>query len=362
MEKKDTLSSCSESEEQQMQLSQDKSKESCMVSFRQLHSHLKRLLNNDLKGSRTEDGFKRAFMTLFCQDLETFTGTMFLNMDQLEKQLDNKEFQEIGSMASFKISTLYMKSQRLRYKYIPNNNVSAKGQQHTEQPEFINEGEINQNAEQCHDTCPFPAKLTDDKTIELSNQLLESENVPDLVLGGEPTGRKFSRLFCLDGVPTYNLIRARARAASTTKVDSGPPYGVKEDITNHVKATSLLMLCRYSLKYSSDLAPQRQEMSVENVSLGLVPQGQKASDYDNSDPVPPRQNVVPYSRKDRFVTSRIQFLGDKLVSWMSKKQNYTAMSSAEAEYVRYLPGVPHNVDEDTASRLWLQLQQNTVVL
>nr|GEX12272.1 retrovirus-related Pol polyprotein from transposon TNT 1-94 [Tanacetum cinerariifolium] len=29
----------------------------------------------------------------------------------------------------------------------------------------------------------------------------------------------------------------------------------------------------------------------------------------------------------------IQFLGDKLVNWMSKKQNYTAMSLAEAEYV-----------------------------
>ncbi|GKG02080.1 hypothetical protein Tco_0306785, partial [Tanacetum coccineum] len=48
---------------------------------------------------------------------------------------------------------------------------------------------------------------------------------------------------------------------------------------------------------SSDLAPQRQEMSVENVSSGLVPQGQKESDYDNSDPVPPRQNVVPTAEK-----------------------------------------------------------------
>ncbi|GKG25576.1 hypothetical protein Tco_0398722 [Tanacetum coccineum] len=29
----------------------------------------------------------------------------------------------------------------------------------------------------------------------------------------------------------------------------------------------------------------------------------------------------------------IQFLGDKLVSWMSKKQDCTTMSSAEDEYV-----------------------------
>ncbi|GJZ85648.1 hypothetical protein Tco_0650987 [Tanacetum coccineum] len=74
-----------------------------MVSFQQLHSHLKLLSNNNLKGTRTECGFKRTFATLFGQDVETFTGIMFLNVDQLEKQLDKEEFQEIGSMAAFKV-------------------------------------------------------------------------------------------------------------------------------------------------------------------------------------------------------------------------------------------------------------------
>ncbi|GKD64029.1 hypothetical protein Tco_1306137 [Tanacetum coccineum] len=103
MKTKDTLSSCSDSEEQQMQQIQDKAKKSYMVSFRQLHSHLKLLSNNNINGTRTEYGFKRAFATLFGQDVETFIDTMFLNMDQLEKQLNKEEFQEIGSMASFKV-------------------------------------------------------------------------------------------------------------------------------------------------------------------------------------------------------------------------------------------------------------------
>ncbi|GJZ60222.1 hypothetical protein Tco_0616038 [Tanacetum coccineum] len=40
-------------------------------------------------------------------------------------------------------------------------NVFATRQQHTRKPEFNNEGEVDQNAEQCHDKCPLPAKLTD---------------------------------------------------------------------------------------------------------------------------------------------------------------------------------------------------------
>ncbi|GKA28888.1 hypothetical protein Tco_0715133, partial [Tanacetum coccineum] len=214
METKDTLSSCSNSEEQQMQQIQDKAKESCMVSFRRLHSHLKLLSNNDLKGTRTESGFKRAFATLFGQDVETFTGTMFLNMDQLEKQLDNEEFQEIGSMAAFKlideraqhkreydswvnerqmqtteekvdlskaldanIIPIYDEEPIAEVQMTAEINVFATRQQHIEQPEFNNKGEVDQNAEQCHDTCSLPTKLTDNQTPELSNQSLKSENI-----------------------------------------------------------------------------------------------------------------------------------------------------------------------------------------
>ncbi|GKC80445.1 hypothetical protein Tco_1131219 [Tanacetum coccineum] len=188
---------------------------------------------------------------------------MFLNVDQLEKQLDKEEFQENGSMASFKVletqfqmfikSRMYMDDEyavmtrnyflqytqleipefhdtliqhmesvkksideRAKHKQDLVNtessgttlkeqdtrsrsgndahaddadirpiydeepmaevqttaeiNIFATRQQHTEQPEFNNDGEVDQNAEQCHDTCPLPAHLTNNHTTELSNQ------------------------------------------------------------------------------------------------------------------------------------------------------------------------------------------------
>ena len=76
-------------------------KEKCMASFILLHSHLKLLSNKDLAGTRLENGFKRAFPSFFGEDLEIFTHTMFLNMDQLENQLNKEELHENGSMAAF---------------------------------------------------------------------------------------------------------------------------------------------------------------------------------------------------------------------------------------------------------------------
>ncbi|GJX54380.1 hypothetical protein Tco_0282749 [Tanacetum coccineum] len=64
-----------------------KAKERCMAYFRSLHSHLQVLSKDDLKGTHIEHGFKRAFMSLFGQDVDTFTRTMLLNF---QKFIDSK--------------------------------------------------------------------------------------------------------------------------------------------------------------------------------------------------------------------------------------------------------------------------------
>ncbi|GJV75923.1 hypothetical protein Tco_1507507 [Tanacetum coccineum] len=93
----------------------DKSKKKgCMAYFRSLHSHLQVLSKDDLKGTHVEHGFKREFMSIFGQDVDTFTSTMFLNVDQLQKQLDKDEFQEDGSMAAFWVMTVVKETRHQR--------------------------------------------------------------------------------------------------------------------------------------------------------------------------------------------------------------------------------------------------------
>ncbi|GJS98313.1 hypothetical protein Tco_0819483 [Tanacetum coccineum] len=70
-----------------------------MTSFRLLHSFLQVFSYNKLK---INGGFERAFETLFEEDVRTFTGSMLLNLDQLEKQLGKEEFQETESMDAFR--------------------------------------------------------------------------------------------------------------------------------------------------------------------------------------------------------------------------------------------------------------------
>nr|GEU97183.1 retrovirus-related Pol polyprotein from transposon TNT 1-94 [Tanacetum cinerariifolium] len=117
---------------------------------------------------------------------------MFLNVEQLEKQLDKEDFQEIGSMAAFNVletqfqmfitSRVYLNDEYVAMtcsyfieytqQIIPEFHIRpiydeepmaevqttakidvfAIGQQHTEQLEFNNEGAVVQNAKEYHDT------------------------------------------------------------------------------------------------------------------------------------------------------------------------------------------------------------------
>ncbi|GJU85195.1 retrovirus-related pol polyprotein from transposon TNT 1-94 [Tanacetum coccineum] len=131
---------------------------------------------------------------------------------------------------------------------------------------------------------------------------------------------------------------------------------------------------------SSDLASQRQEMSVENVSSGLVPQGQKASDYDNSDPVPPRQNVVPTAEKIDSSQQGLEFLFSPLLEdyynpthGLAEENNNNQAPNAsfqEDEFVNpFYPEMcmftltvsivePKNIKEAMADSAWIEAMQD----
>ncbi|GJU56964.1 hypothetical protein Tco_1234730 [Tanacetum coccineum] len=307
MEKKDTLSSCSDSEIQQMQLIQDKTKESCMVSFQRLHSHLKCLLNNDLKGSRTEDGFKRAFTTLFCQDLETFTGTMFLNMDQLQKQLDNNEFQEIGSMASFKVletqfqmfikSKIYLNDEYIvmtrnyfleytrldipefRDTLIQNMDYVKKSIEKRALHKMEYDSRVNERLMQTTEE-----KVDSSKAMDTSLVIIESNGTESQKQDTSSRPGNDAHINDADIRPIYNEEHGwrKTFASSTTKVESEPPNGSNADIPNQCESEQALNVSAGTLLSTADQASVFMEMMSVHISSGLVLH-QMTSDHNRSE-------------------------------------------------------------------------------
>ncbi|GJT56886.1 hypothetical protein Tco_0991940 [Tanacetum coccineum] len=93
---------------------------------------------------------------------------------------------------------------------------------------------------------------------------------------------KISKTVGLRWIPTEKIF-----TSSTTKVDSEPQDGSNDDITNQYE-------CKQTLDINAGtLNIHAAETSVANDTLGLVPQRQKASDYDNPDPALELQNVSP---------------------------------------------------------------------
>ncbi|GJW28567.1 hypothetical protein Tco_0045442 [Tanacetum coccineum] len=159
-----------------------KAKERCMAYFRSLHSHLQVLSKDDLKGTRIEYGFKRAFMSLFGQDVDTFTSTMLLNVDQLQKQLDKDEFQEDGSMAAFwvyerRVNKRQMQTQESKIdtgKALDADLVDTKSIR-TDSTVQDDSSRVDQYPETCQVKSHMLDSSPDNQTTEYSKQSLESE-------------------------------------------------------------------------------------------------------------------------------------------------------------------------------------------
>ncbi|GJY07457.1 hypothetical protein Tco_0374511 [Tanacetum coccineum] len=84
----------------------------------------------------------------------------------------------------------------------------------------------------------------------------------------------------------------------------------------------------------------------------LVPQGQKASDYDNSSPMPPRQNVVPTAEKTDSSHQGLEFLFSPLI-----EEYYTPThSQAEENNNDQAPNASFQEDEFIQSILYWVLE------
>ncbi|GKA40255.1 hypothetical protein Tco_0732848 [Tanacetum coccineum] len=102
METKDTLSSCSYSDEQDMQQMLKHAKilkGGCLNGLSALKSNFTRILEQGI----TKCEFERAFSHIFGEDVDTFTRTFSQNMDTLEQQLTKETILESNCQNAFRV-------------------------------------------------------------------------------------------------------------------------------------------------------------------------------------------------------------------------------------------------------------------
>ncbi|GKD07360.1 hypothetical protein Tco_1187045 [Tanacetum coccineum] len=86
----------------------------CKTILTKLRTTFKNAFNSEFK-ERIQKYTR--FNAQFFQDVDTFTSTMLLNVDQLQKQLDKDEFQEDGSMISLLGETYFVEYTRLEVQH-----------------------------------------------------------------------------------------------------------------------------------------------------------------------------------------------------------------------------------------------------
>ncbi|GKF92479.1 hypothetical protein Tco_0279198, partial [Tanacetum coccineum] len=103
---KDTLSSCSDSEEQEMQRMHKQTmifKENSMNKINALKSTFQYLSNADLYGYPIHSSFQYEFGRICGEEFNTFKSTLVHNMDNLAKQLNTEVLHEKDSKSALSV-------------------------------------------------------------------------------------------------------------------------------------------------------------------------------------------------------------------------------------------------------------------
>ncbi|GJS10219.1 hypothetical protein Tco_0367015 [Tanacetum coccineum] len=195
-----------ERELHQLKQMQDKAKESCMISFRLLHSHLK-------KSNLIEKNFKKlnplSFLEYTRTEIQQFRDTLIQHMESVKKSIDERAQHKrennrrvndrvmqskegkVDSSTALDAGLVVTESNETESERHVSNSRSGKDT-HAEDAEINSVdkntildstnmchrgGEIEQNAEKCQVSCPLLDPSFDNMTTEFSNQSLESENI-----------------------------------------------------------------------------------------------------------------------------------------------------------------------------------------
>ncbi|GJY79206.1 retrovirus-related pol polyprotein from transposon TNT 1-94 [Tanacetum coccineum] len=166
------------------------------------------------------------------------------------------------------------------------NNVLKSGQQSQFLKEKGNEAKVNNDIDEI-ETIKIELEHSVAKSLA-ENELLHKEK--------EHLKQTYKDIFdLLKTTRTQSLVAEKTYISEIRASRNFDP--MINILTFEQRSSSLVLHQMMSDHNSSDLAPQRQEMSVENVSPGLVPQGQKASDRRTLTRAPNTQNVVTPAEK-----------------------------------------------------------------
>ncbi|GJY34780.1 hypothetical protein Tco_0419249 [Tanacetum coccineum] len=279
-------SSNSNSKERELQLTQRLVKQRhsyCMAWFEQLETHLHDLYLNS--SSYAIDAFKPAFHSFFGEEHQTFRLKMFHNLDQLRLQLERENLLEVnprtclealrtqfkeffaskGANFSMDVKALHadlvvMESKGIEYGKHDTSSSSGTYITHAVDADIRTLGDTSrakvQSPKTRNNNKPVEPKSHTQKpgrqiaigqrfSLNKSSAVHEKPNTPRSCLRWIPTARIF-KLAGLRWIPTRKLFDS-----CTSKVDSEPPNGSNDDITNPYECNQTLNVSACTLNLSA---------------------------------------------------------------------------------------------------------------